>query len=118
MGAFIEQPEVIGGHLEAVWRPFGGCLEAKEAYRGPLAACLGCLTKAASPKLLKLNNHLLINVLNLICLKPFTVSVHCLPARSTGPLLFSLLRQGNLLLHLADPNRLSLSSTRFAIRPV
>ena len=45
MGAFIEQPEVIGGHLEAVWRPFGGCLEAKEAYRGPLAACLGCLTK-------------------------------------------------------------------------
>ena len=58
MGAFIEQPEVIGGHLEAVWRPFGGCLEAKEAYRGPLAACLGCLTKAASPKLLKLNNQL------------------------------------------------------------
>ena len=86
MGAFIEQPEVIGGHLEAVWRPFGGCLEAKEAYRGPLAACLGCLTKAASPKLLKLNNHLLINVLNLSCLKPFTASVHCLPARSTGPL--------------------------------
>ena len=95
MGAFIEQPEVIGGHLEAVWRPFGGCLEAKEAYRGPLAACLGCLTKAASPKLLKLNNHLLINVLNLSCLKPFTASVHCLPARSTGPLPSSYLRRGH-----------------------
>ena len=98
MGAFIEQPEVIGGRLEAVWRPFGGCLEAKEAYRGPLAACLGCLTKAASPKLLKLNNHLLINVLNLSCLKPFTASVHCLPARSTGPLPSSFMKKVNILL--------------------
>ena len=28
MVTFIEQPEVIGGHLEAVWRLFGGRLVA------------------------------------------------------------------------------------------
>ena len=37
MGTFIEHPEVIGGCLEAVWRPFRGRLEAEEAYRGQLA---------------------------------------------------------------------------------
>ena len=36
MGAFIEQPEVIGGHLEAVWRPFGGRLEAVWRPKKPI----------------------------------------------------------------------------------
>ena len=51
MGAFIEQPEVIGGHLEAVWRPKKP-KERQTHNMGLFAACLSCLSKAACPKLL------------------------------------------------------------------